>query len=72
SDARALHFVAEAFKHCKPIGADADAAELVKKALPYVELQVDGVITDGNFDSFVAAIKQHRFWEREEEPKVPA
>lgn len=72
SNADALHFVAEAFKHCKPIGADADAAELLIKAIPQVELPTAGVVTDGNLDDFVIAIQKHRFWEREEEPKVPA
>ena len=72
SNADALHFVAEAFKHCKPIGADADAAELLIKAIPQVELPTAGVVTDGNLDDFVIALQKHRFWEREEEPKVPA
>lgn len=68
----ALHFIAEAFKHCKPIGSDANGNDLVQKALPEIDFPQDGVTNSDDLQDFVAAVKQHRFWEREEEPKVPA
>lgn len=69
--AGALHFVAEAYKHCKPIGADDNGSELIKKAVPQLQDPEDGVITDGNVEEFAAAIMLHRFWEREMNP-LPA
>lgn len=68
----ALHFVAEAYKHCKPIGADKEGVNLLKTALPEDKIPSNGVITSGNLEEFVNAIKQHRFWEREENPVVSA
>ncbi|SIS90167.1 catalase [Kaistella chaponensis] len=68
----AVHFIMEAFKHCKPIGADSNGSDLIQKALPNVKLPQEGVTTSGNLDEFVDAIKKHRFWNREENPKVPA
>lgn len=68
----ALHFVSQAFKHCKPVASDDDAADVISAALPNVSLPADGVVTSGSFDEFVSAIKQHRFWDREVDPKVPA
>ena len=67
----AFEFVAEAYKHCKPIGADDNGSELIKKAVPQLQDPEDGVITDGNVEEFVAAIMLHRFWDREMNP-LPA
>lgn len=69
--AGALHFVAEAYKHCKPIGADENGADLIKKAVPQLKDAEDGVITNGNLDEFTGAIMLHRFWDREMNP-LPA
>lgn len=69
--AGALHFVAEAYKHCKPIGADENGAELLKKTVPQIKEEEDGIITDGNLDKFIDAIMLHRFWDRELNP-LPA
>ncbi len=69
--AGALHFVAEAYKHCKPIGADENGAELFKKAIPHLKDAEDGVITNGDLDEFTGAIMLHRFWDREMNP-LPA
>lgn len=69
--AGALHFVAEAYKHCKPIGADANGADLIKKAVPELKDAEDGVITNGDLDEFIGAIMLHRFWDREMNP-LPA
>lgn len=67
----AVHFVAEAYKHCKPIGADENGAELFKKAIPNLKDAEDGVITNGDLDEFTGAIMLHRFWDREMNP-LPA
>ncbi len=67
----AVHFVAEAFKHCKPVGADNEGTRLLEIALPG-QMGTAGVVTDKPLEEFVDAIKQHRFWEREENPKIPA
>lgn len=67
-----LHFVAEAFKHCKPIGTDKDALELLKKAIPQINIPAKGVCTSEELQDFVKDIKQHRFWDREVNPSVPA
>jgi len=67
----AVHFVAEAYKHCKPIGADANGADLIKKAVPELKDAEDGVITNGDLDEFIGAIMLHRFWDREMNP-LPA
>lgn len=68
----ALHFVAEAFKHCKPIAADSDAQEFLKQAIPEIKFPAKGVCTNEKLQDFVDDIKQHRFWEREVNPVVPA
>ncbi|WP_207491992.1 catalase [Aridibaculum aurantiacum] len=73
------HFINEAFKHAKPIAAAAEAIELLEMSeMKGVDFSKDesvkesmGVVTlsKGDWSSlateFVAAIAQHRFWERE-------
>ncbi len=71
TNADAIHFVSEAFKHCKPIGSDHNGKELIAKSLLDKKLPQNGVCTSGKLNEFVEAIKQHRFWEREENP-IPA
>ncbi|SFI68489.1 catalase [Kaistella treverensis] len=68
----ALHFVAEAYKHCKPIATAEDASDFLNKAIPEVKLPAKGVTTNGDLAELVENIKLHRFWDREENPKVPA
>ena len=82
-EAEALHFVEEAYKHCKPIAAETDAIAFLemtyvgnKMEEPNYDAVADGVIlgtTKGNLSkTFVAAMKQHRFWAREKKGKIPA
>ena len=71
-NAEAIHFITEAFKHCKPIGSDSNGKELIKKALPGISLPEEGISTSGNLEDFVKDIQQHRFWKREIEPQIPA
>jgi len=68
----AVHFVAEAFKHCKAIGATETSNSLLQIALPQEAINSAGIITDGNTQEFIDAVAQHRFWEREETPVVAA
>jgi catalase len=81
---KAIHFLDEAFLHCKAIAADDEASELVK--ITYIanylnknlEKQIDnglllGSISDKNFSAnFIKAVGNHRFFEREKEGKIPA
>jgi catalase len=82
----AVHFINEAFKHCKPIAAISEGVELLKVSdikgvmISDGSMQKDqGVITVQNpsnlkefTQSFIEAIAQHRFWMREAKDKVPA
>jgi catalase len=85
AEADAIHFLNEAFKHCKAIAADASALPVLKatyfgRKIPEdytrtTEL-LDGVIISDNSDElasqFINAIGMHRFWQREKKDKVPA
>lgn len=67
AEADAVHFIAEAYKHCKAIGYDADAAEIIN---------LTGIETDdfvcNNVTDFINAVAQHRIWSREEGRKLPS
>jgi len=85
ADADAVHFLNEAFKHCKAIAADTRALQVLeatyfRKKLP-PDNDTDSVLTEGiiigdsNGDlpaKFIKAIGRHRFWDREKARKVPA
>ncbi len=76
----ALHFINEAYKHCKPIGAVGEGVDLLAQSdipnasIPGVKNEGEtaaGVVTardtahlDDFAVRFIAAIGQHRFWER--------
>ena len=81
----AVHFLNEAFKHCKPIAFDTDALQVVKATYFGRKLPEDnsndtilkeGIVMGNDAaklaKQFIAAISQHRFWEREKARKVPA
>jgi catalase len=85
AEADAIHFLNEAFKHCKAIAADTSALQVLKatyfgRKLPEDEKEetamMEGVIISSDIDTlserFISAIAQHRFWEREKPRKVPA
>jgi catalase len=85
AEANAVHFLNEAFKHCKAIAADPDAAQVLKatyfgRKIPEdtsdESALTDGVIINGDIKKltalFISAIKQHRFWDREKPRMVPA
>ncbi|MFD0763304.1 catalase [Mucilaginibacter lutimaris] len=77
ADPDAVHFLNEAFKHCKAIAADADAMQVLEATYFSKKIEVDeGVIVSDDTATlaanFIEAIKQHRFWEREKPRKIPA
>jgi catalase len=81
----AVHFLNEAYKHCKAIAADAAAMPLLQETYFYKKLPEDrnketalseGIIIHDDLNKlsslFIDAIAQHRFWDREKPKKVPA
>ncbi|WP_017654320.1 catalase [Fortiea contorta] len=84
----ALHFIHEAFKHCKAIAATGEGVDLftaleipgVKLADAKSSLKNDqGVVTSRNTADakavaaeFIKAIAQHRHWKRAQKEQVPA
>ncbi|MBO9155218.1 catalase [Chitinophaga sp. GCM10012297] len=71
----ALHFLNEAYRHCKAIAADADANEVLRSTW-FAEGETPGVFIGNDVKAlagqFIEGMKQHRFWEREKMGKVPA
>lgn len=78
TEPNSIHFVNEAYKHCKAIATGAEGADFLKETfvkeieLTKHNLEEEGVITDGDADKFIECIAKHRFWNREEFRKVPA
>lgn len=85
AEADAIHFLNEAFKHCKAIAADEQAMQVLEATYFSKKLPPDfsddsviseGIVVSGNAkklsEQFILAIAQHRFWEREKPRKVPA
>ncbi len=81
----AVHFLNEAYKHCKPVAASASAMQVLEATYFWKKLPEDngdatvmreGVIIGRDAAAlaaqFVEAMKLHRFWEREKARKVPA
>lgn len=82
----AIHFLNEAFKHCKAIAVDAAARQVLGATyfahkLPKEDnspeaVMREGIVVEGDAailaKHFKAAIAQHRFWEREKPRQVPA
>ncbi len=84
-ESAAIHFVEEAYKHCKAIAATGAGAGLLNAsriASPKPEgKQVhseEGVVLGGDGQAgkvaaaFLEAIAEHRFWSREKKDRVPA
>lgn len=79
---KALHFINEAYTHCKAIAANGDGIDLLKETAAgqketegenkNEESLTQGVILDQEPKAFINAIAQHRFWDREMKGKVPA
>ena len=85
ADPDALHFLNEAFKHCKAIALDEEALQVIEATAFHKKIPKDfsddtmrqeGVIIHSDHAKlarlFIEAIAQHRFWDREKPRKVPA
>jgi catalase len=83
SNPDALHFLNEAFRHCKAIAAVEEAVQVLDATYFGKKIPTDKVIQDGEgiltgeepgklAQRFINAIAQHRSWEREQPRKVPA
>lgn len=80
----AVHFVSEAYKHCKAVAASGEGRELliearVKEAESDGSVSENGVIVVSGFSdgqdftgNFIQAIAQHRHWNRGMKETVPA
>jgi catalase len=84
-DPDALHFIDEAFKHCKPIAFDTLAMQVMQETYCYKKLPniftdeymaEAGISTSNNLEKlsnyFSNAIANHRFWDRGKHQNVPA
>ncbi|SJZ57302.1 catalase [Chitinophaga eiseniae] len=60
----AIRFVNEAYRHCKPVAVAGDGLQLLRATMVPPE-EAPGVVISGQVKAFIAAIAQHRFWERE-------
>ncbi|CAN5438670.1 catalase HPII [soil metagenome] len=72
AEADAIHFVSEAYKHCKAIAANGDGVALLNKSINDNKNADAGIIVDKPEQEFIKAIAKHRFWENEKDRKVPA
>lgn len=85
ADADAVHFLNQAFKHCKAIAVDADALQVIQatyfgRKLPADNsddtVMMEGIVIGDDINTlsaqFINAIAQHRFWDREKPRKIPA
>jgi catalase len=78
----AIHFINEAYKHCKAIAADDAGAKVVYATAAGIKIHnegkaeketvAEGVLLNRTPKEFINAIAQHRFWQREKPGKVPA
>ena len=81
----AIHFLNEAFKHCKPIAADEQALQVIAETYFYKKLPGEftdevaltkGIVIANDIEklvsNFISAIAMHRFWDREKLEKIPA
>lgn len=75
NDPDAVHFLNEAYRHCKAIALDEDA-RAVLEATYFGKDPGKGVIIGKDLKKlakeFINAVAKHRFWERELPRKVPA
>jgi catalase len=75
AEPNAIHFLNEAFKHCKAIAAD-QGAKGVLEGTYFGSAKIEGLVIGGDAKKlaaeFIVAIAKHRVWEREPARKVPA
>ncbi|MGY4384738.1 catalase [Pedobacter sp. UYP24] len=74
AEPNAIHFLNEAYKHCKAIATDDDASLVISAT--YIDETEAGIVIDKDeeklVEKFIKAIANHRFWEREKPRQVPA
>jgi catalase len=68
----AIHFINEAFKHCKAIAYSGEGSELVAASATPSHQPDEGLLSDPEPERFVKAIARHRFWQREKFTRIPA
>src|SRR5690606_6808119 len=76
----AIHFINEAYRHCKAIAAESEARPLLERSYFGSEIAREsglaGVFMDADRGQLASQFKQgiagHRYWEREKARKVPA
>ena len=69
----AIHFVNEAFKHCKAIAAVGEGVDFIGATFAGQAKNDKAVLLGNNVaQDFIQAIAQHRNWEREAKTKIPA
>ena len=73
-----IHFVLEAFKHCKTIGGGAEGGDFVRDMISMFGAAPDdtGVVVGPSntqlADDFATAMSQHRHWDRATKDSAPA
>ena len=69
-----VQFVNEAFKHCKAIGAEGEGEQLIAQTFAAEVIEKDSAVIVGRSiaKDFIAAVANHRNWDREMAGKVPA
>lgn len=69
-----LQFINEAFKHCKAIAAEGEGKDLIALTFAGDAVGKDPAVVVGKSvaKGFIAAIANHRNWDRELQGKVPA
>lgn len=68
----AIHFVNEAFRHCKAIAATSEGTDFLGSTYVKTDKPDKGILLNTGPKEFINAIAQHRFWQREQSSKVPA
>lgn len=80
-ESEAIHFIDEAYKHCKAVAADGAGVNLLQMTHAWMKIHKEnkedkehvahGVLLNRPSNEFINAIAQHRFWEREKTGDVP-
>ena len=67
-----LQFINEGYRHCKVLAFAKEAEELAKKSFLEKDNGVVFESKDKLVETFIEALKEHRFWQREKARKVPS
>jgi catalase len=71
NEPNSISFINDAYKHCKAIAADGTATDFLQQTVigkmgkDDKNAAANGVLINRNVKEFIAAIAQHRFWQRE-------